>query len=629
MRVRRSLIVYLVSFLCILLVTGNTAPVQAASLSASPAKIYYGPNKTFTVTFSGAPGNQNDWIGIFKAGAGQNSYITYQYLSGKKSGTLTFASPETVGKYEFRMWEAEWTRQVGVSNQVSIEYPPASLQPNITSQYIGPSKKVLVTFNNAPGYNSDWIGMFQVGAGTNSYVSYQYLQGKTSGTLEFVAPEVPGQYEFRMWTNESVAHLTTSKSFVIDWGPVVMTPTVQAADSKGVVRVSVQYSGSPGFNNDWIGLFRVGAGTNSYVSYQYLQGKTSGTLTFECPNDGNKYEFRMWAKEWTKLLGTSSSFSPKVPGSPGTGPGAGDKPFTLRAYPGDNKVYLEWTAPSSTTNILGYNIYRKTPDTPYKTPITDFPIKTLSYTDPNAENGVYTCYIAKVVYKDKTESAPSNEVCVTPKVMKPTVNIPENASTNQSSYTFTGKVDPGSTVKVNGTLVPVGPDGSFTATVKLNSGKNTITIQVTNKAGDTTTITKTVIHTGGGGGKVTILLTIGKKTAYVNGQAVTLDVAPFIDKGRTFVPFRFIGESLGAQVGYTTDSSGKVATVSYKLGSTAITLYIGSKNAVVNGKTVKLDVPPQIIQGRTVVPIRFVTESLGCQVEWDGEKQEILIRYPS
>jgi len=54
-------------------------------------------------------------------------------------------------------------------------------------------------------------------------------------------------------------------------------------------------------------------------------------------------------------------------------------------------------------------------------------------------------------------------------------------------------------------------------------------------------------------------------------------------------------------------------------------LYIGSKSAVVNGKTVKLDVPPQIIQGRTVVPILFVTESLGCQVEWDGEKQEILI----
>jgi len=214
--------------------------------------------------------------------------------------------------------------------------------------------------------------------------------------------------------------------------------------------------------------------------------------------------------------------------------------------------------------------------------------------------------------------------------MKPVINIPDNGSTNQSSYTFTGKVDPGSSVKVNGSPVTVGPDGSFTATVKLNPGKNTITIQVTNKAGDTTTITKTITLTSGGsGGKVTILLTIGKKIAYVNGKATTLDVAPFIDKGRTFVPFRFIGESLGAQVGYTTDSSGRVATVSYKLGSTSITLYIGSKNAIVNGKTVKLDVPPQIVQGRTVVPIRFVTEALGCKVDWDGEKQEILIQYPA
>lgn len=635
MRVRKNVFILLVSLLCSGLLFGHAIPAQAASLSASPAVVYFKPNQVITVTFSGAPGNNNDWIGIFKAEAGERSYISYQYLSGKKSGSLSFAAPEEVGKYVFRMWEAEWTRMIGVSNQVSVQYPAVSLQCDVSSQYIGMNKKLRVSYSNAPGYNNDWIGLFKVGGAQKDYFGgYQYLQGRTSGTLEFAAPETPGNYEFRFWTRENTAHLATSKPINIDWGPITLVPTVQPADAKGVVKVSVQFSGAPGYNNDWIGLFKVGSAERAYTSYQYLQAKTSGTLIFECPNDGSQYEFRMWANEWTKLLGKSSAFSPKVPGTPGTGPGSGDKPFTLKAYPGDNKVFLEWTAPSNTSNILGYNLYRKTPDTPYKTPITDFPIKTLSYTDPNAENGVYTCYIAKVVYKDKSESAPSNEVCVTPKVMKPTVNIPENASSNQSSYTFTGKVDPGSTVKVNGNVVPVGPDGSFTATVKLNPGKNTITIQVTNKAGDTTTITKTVIHTGGGGGgggsgKVTILLTIGKKTAYVNGQAVTLDVAPFIDKGRTFVPFRFIGESLGAQVGYTTDASGKVATVSYKLGSTSITLYIGSKNAVVNGKTVKLDVPPQIVQGRTVVPIRFVTEALGCQVDWDGEKQEILIKYPA
>jgi len=308
--------------------------------------------------------------------------------------------------------------------------------------------------------------------------------------------------------------------------------------------------------------------------------------------------------------------------------GKSEEPFTLRAYPGDNKVFLEWTAPRDTSNVIGYHLYRKTPQMPYGSPITDFPIKTLNHLDENVENGIYTCYYMKAVYKDKSESGQSNEVCVTPNPLKPIINIPDNATTNQSSYTFTGKVDPGSTVMVNGTKVPVGQDGSFSATVKLNSGKNAISIVVTNKTGDKVTITKTVTLTTGVEGKIRILLKIASKNAYVNNQLVVLDVAPFIDRGRTFVPFRFIGESLGAEVGYTVNASGRVETVSYKLGRTSITLYIGKKNATVNGRTVTMDVPPQILQGRTVVPLRFVTENLGCKVDWDGEKMEILITYP-
>jgi len=152
---------------------------------------------------------------------------------------------------------------------------------------------------------------------------------------------------------------------------------------------------------------------------------------------------------------------------------------------------------------------------------------------------------------------------------------------------------------------------------------------VKDKTGESVTITKTVTLTTGSDGKIRILLKIGSKNAYVNNQLVALDVAPFIDKGRTFVPFRFIGESLGAEVGFTKNASGRVETVTYRLGSTSIVLYIGKKNATVNGRTVTLDVPPQIIQGRTLVPLRFVTEALGCKVDWDGEKMEILIIYPA
>ncbi len=53
------------------------------------------------------------------------------------------------------------------------------------------------------------------------------------------------------------------------------------------------------------------------------------------------------------------------------------------------------------------------------------------------------------------------------------------------------------------------------------------------------------------------------------------------------------------------------------------------RNAYVNQQLVYLDVAPTIIQGRTVIPLRFVTEALGCHVDWDGQKMQVTIKYPA
>jgi hypothetical protein len=55
---------------------------------------------------------------------------------------------------------------------------------------------------------------------------------------------------------------------------------------------------------------------------------------------------------------------------------------------------------------------------------------------------------------------------------------------------------------------------------------------------------------------------------------------------------------------------------------------LGSNIAIVNNKKVVLDVPPEIKNGRTFVPIRFVSENLGAQVEWEASTQTITIKYP-
>jgi hypothetical protein len=129
---------------------------------------------------------------------------------------------------------------------------------------------------------------------------------------------------------------------------------------------------------------------------------------------------------------------------------------------------------------------------------------------------------------------------------------------------------------------------------------------------------------------LTIIMHIGNKAASVNDEPRQLLLAPFIQNGRTLVPFRFIGEEIGAKVGFTIDNvSKRVKTVTYEVSGVEIVLTIGSKTAMVNGQKVELDVAPQIVNGTTVVPVRFVTENLGCEVKWDAKTQEITILYPS
>lgn len=84
---------------------------------------------------------------------------------------------------------------------------------------------------------------------------------------------------------------------------------------------------------------------------------------------------------------------------------------------------------------------------------------------------------------------------------------------------------------------------------------------------------------------------------------------------------RTIFESLGAEVSW--DSNTK--TVTAAKDGTKISLTINATTANINGKTVPLSVPAKIINGNTMVPLRFVSESLSAAVNWDNETKTITI----
>lgn len=110
----------------------------------------------------------------------------------------------------------------------------------------------------------------------------------------------------------------------------------------------------------------------------------------------------------------------------------------------------------------------------------------------------------------------------------------------------------------------------------------------------------------------------------VDGLPVSFDVKPLIQDNRTLVPFRALAESLNVQV--TWDQ--KNQTIQAQGNQTNITLRIGQKTARQNGTQVNLDVPPQVISGRTLVPLRFFSEAFQCQVNWQPAQNAIAITSP-
>ena len=128
---------------------------------------------------------------------------------------------------------------------------------------------------------------------------------------------------------------------------------------------------------------------------------------------------------------------------------------------------------------------------------------------------------------------------------------------------------------------------------------------------------------------IIIKLVIGSRMIYVNGKPDFMDVAPIIMEGRTLLPIRYVAEPLGAEVSW--DPIDKKVTV--VLNDTVIELWIGKPVAKVNGKFVYIDpdnhkvVPIIIPPGRTMLPVRFVAENLGCKVEWEASTRTVTIIY--
>jgi len=176
------------------------------------------------------------------------------------------------------------------------------------------------------------------------------------------------------------------------------------------------------------------------------------------------------------------------------------------------------------------------------------------------------------------------------------------------------------------------PEGDFKLYV---SGKGNTRNALTDNAGakdfDVATITSKVIAkcvtpapvdgtTGAAAGQ----FKIDSNIYQLNGVAKVMDVAPYIKSGRTYVPVRYLGYALGvAEADVVWDEGSQKVTLTK--GDNVVELTIGSTTITVNGEAQTVDVAPEITNGRTMLPARYVAEGLGYVVGWDPSTRTVLI----
>lgn len=172
-------------------------------------------------------------------------------------------------------------------------------------------------------------------------------------------------------------------------------------------------------------------------------------------------------------------------------------------------------------------------------------------------------------------------------------------------------------------------DGTFSVTIPLTVGLNEIHVESSDKAGNVGVDTWTVrVSTPPMRVRHALELTIGQKAVIIDGISNDIDVAPSIMGGRTFLPMRVLVEGVGGSISWNPVSR----AVTIQARGIRIVLTIGRNVAVVSGKNVPIDsvdstVVPVIVNGRTLLPLRFVAENLGLDVEWNAGLRTAIVTW--
>ncbi|MEJ2146936.1 MAG: VWA domain-containing protein [Acidobacteriota bacterium] len=313
---------------------------ESISVGEEPGRLtlekkVFQPFEDVVVSFEARPDYADSaWIGLVPSEVAHTEAdsdehdVAYQYIHKKTSGQMTFQAPRTEGSYDFRMFNTDLNGKETAAVSFEVKGTLGAGTLKVDKEVYAPGEPIQVSFTAGERFSPQaWVGLFasdlphaKSGPSDEHDTAYRYIEGRSSGTMDFRAPYETGSYDFRMFdTAERDGEEVASVTFKVEGQVAGGTLTLDKTTYRPGEPIRVQFKAQPSYQQHaWVGLIpsAVAHGSSAEndqhdLAYHYLNGRVDGTLEFRAPNETGAYDFRMFDAEGTGKETASVSFTVK------------------------------------------------------------------------------------------------------------------------------------------------------------------------------------------------------------------------------------------------------------------------------------------------------------------------------
>ena len=274
--------------------------------------IAYRPNTPINISFTDGPGNQRDWVALYKSNQTPGSSSPaqlWQYVNGQTSGTVTFAGLTQPGRYYATFLQNDGYTELAGRKQFYVG-PLTTLAAS--AQVYNSGSPVTLTFSNGPQLANDWIGIYKVGQVPGGPASTQWSYVRTAaGSFSF--NNLPDGYYFAEYFLQDGYNSVGNKVF-FQVGNQITQLNINKTIYNLNENIIATWTDAPGIVKDWLGIYHSGDDPNEdeLVSFTYFEGITEGTKIIpeeKLPTEAGDYFIVMFTNDSYNEVSNRISFA--------------------------------------------------------------------------------------------------------------------------------------------------------------------------------------------------------------------------------------------------------------------------------------------------------------------------------